>query len=515
VATIVLAPPMVRSTEGTNPVDHVLAIDLGASGGRVIRGSWNLAAGTLELQEVHRFDNEPVEVVGTLHWDILRLFHETQKGIREAIRTLPPGDTIRCLGIDTWGVDFGLLDRKGRLLGNPVHYRDKRTEGQVSKLSARFGEGVLFRRTGVQEFWFNTTGQLSGALEADPNFLQGAETLLFSPDLLNYFLTGRKAAERTIAGTSQMLRAGQVDWDQDILEKLGVPPHLMQNVLEPGTLLGPLLPEVAREVGLSPDTQVALVPSHDTESAALAVPSTSGKPFAFISCGTWALLATELNAPVLGEEARLGGFSNEAGAFGTNLLLSNIMGMWLVQECKRWWERDGQKWEHRDLVEWATGAPWGASLIDVKDPMFSTPGDMPGRIEEYCLKKKMPLPQGRGGIIRCVLESLACEFRSSLEKMEMVTGKQFGELWLVGGGAQNLLLCQLTADICGRPVFTGPSETTALGNIACQFVALGTFSSIAEARQAVAKSFEVNLYVPSNHELAAETFLSWSANYGG
>ena len=514
-ATIVLALPMVRSTEGTSPVDHVLAIDLGASGGRVIRGSWNSAAGTLELQEVHRFDNEPVEVVGTLHWDILRLFHETQKGIREAIRTLPPGDTIRCLGIDTWGVDFGLLDRKGRLLGNPVHYRDKRTEGQVSKLSARFGEGALFRRTGVQEFWFNTIGQLAGALEADPQFLEGAETLLFSPDLLNYFLTGRKAAERTIAGTSQLLRAGQVDWDQEILATLGIPPSLMQQVLEPGTLLGPVLSGVAAEIGLSADTQVALVPSHDTESAALAVPSTSGKPFAFISCGTWALLATELTAPVLSEQARLGGFSNEAGAFGTNLLLSNIMGMWLVQECKRWWEREGQKREHGELVEWAESAPWGGSLIDVKDPLFSTPGDMPGRIEEYCRKRQMPPPQGRGATIRCVLESLACEFRSSLEKLEQVTKNQFDELWLVGGGAQNRLLCQLTADITSRTVFTGPTETTALGNIACQFVALGTFHSIAQARQAVAKSFRVSQYTPSHRQRAAETFRRWSENYSG
>ncbi|MEI8094283.1 MAG: rhamnulokinase family protein [Spirochaetales bacterium] len=492
-------------------MDHVLAIDLGASGGRVIRGTWDASAAKLKLEEIHRFANEPVEVLGTLHWDTLRLWFEIQKGVREAVRTLPKGERIRSLAVDTWGVDFGLLDAHGRLLGNPVHYRDKRTEGQVAKLTAQFGEGELFRRAGTQDEWFNTIGQLRGALERDPHFLAGAKALLFSPDLFNYFFSGLKAAERTIASTSQLLQAGKTSWDNEILAKLGVPAGLMQAVREPGTLLGPVLPAVAAELGLTPDTQVALVPSHDTESAALAVPTTSGKPFAFISCGTWAVLGAELSAPVTSEAARLAKFSNEAGAFGTNLLLSNIMGMWLVQECKRWWERDGKKFGHAELVDWAAQAPWGGSLIDVNDPLFSTPGDMPGRLVDYCMKKGLPVPEGRGAVVRCVLESLACEFRRSLETMEKVTGQAFAELWLVGGGSQNQLLCQLTADLTGRTVLTGPIETTALGNIAAQFVALGTFGSAREARQAVSSSFGVSHYEPGNRLLAADTYRRWLA----
>lgn len=477
---------------------HVVAVDLGASGGRVILGSWDPRTNTVGLTEIHRFANEPVEVRGTLHWDILRLFHEIKTGIRLAVRGLPPGDAVASLGFDTWGVDFGLLDRKGRLTGNPVHYRDGRTAGQIEKLNQRLGEGELFRRTGIQDAWFNTVGQLTGARDQDPGFFEGAEALLFTPDLLNYFFTGIRAAERTIASTSQLLAAGKGEWDAGLFEALDLPVGLMQPVREPGTLLGPVSAELAHDLGLAEGTPVALVPSHDTESAALAVPSVSGRPFAFISCGTWSVLGAELDAPVLTEEARTGGFSNEAGAFGTTLLLKNIMGLWLLQECKRWWEREGAALDHGALAEWAEAAPAWGSLIDVNHPMFASPGDLPGRIQAFCRQTGQKVPGSRGEILRCVVESLALEFRRSLKALEAVTGVSFEELWLVGGGAKNRLLCRLTAAATGRPVRTGPSETTALGNVVSQLHSQGAVSTPIEARKLVARSFGVQVEEPED-----------------
>lgn len=492
-------------------VRHVLAVDLGASGGRVIRGSWNSGARRLSLHEVHRFDNVPVDLRGTLHWDILRLFHDIRTGIREAVRTLPAGESVACLGIDTWGVDFGLLDARGALIGNPVHYRDSRTEGQVSAVASRLGEGTLFRRTGVQDAWFNTVYQLTGALARDPACFDRAEVLLFTPDLLNYFFTGLGAAERTIASTSQLLTAGSPVWDDALFSDLGLPRRLMPPVREPGTLLGPVTADLATDLGLAAGTPVALVPSHDTESAALAVPAASGpgESFVFISCGTWSVLGAELPAPVLTEEARKAGFSNEAGAAGTSCLLRNIMGMWLIQECKKWWERDGVSLDHGALVDWASAAlPW-RHHIDVTHELFAAPGDMPGRIAAFCRATGQSEPPDRGAVLRAVLESLACEFRRSLEELETLAGQSFTELWLVGGGSRNHLLGQLTATVTGRPVKTGPAETTALGNVVSQFQALGVFGSVAEGRRAVAESFGTGSYTPDADPGALVGYTRW------
>ena len=491
---------------------HVLAIDLGASGGRVIRGSWDAKEKKLSLHEIHRFDNVPVEVRGTLYWDILRLFHEIKTGIRQAVRTLPEGEVVASLGIDTWGVDFGLLDASGQLLGNPIHYRDSRTDGEVDRLSSLLGEGTLFRQTGIQDAWFNTVYQLTGALKKDAGYFLKAQTLLFTPDLLNYFFTGIKAAERTIASTSQLLVAGTTVWADELFTRLKLPRSLMQTVVEPGTLLGPVTPELAADLGLKPGTPVAVVPSHDTESAALAVPAKTqpGHSFVFVSCGTWSVMGAELTAPVLSDAARKAGFSNEAGSDGTNLLLRNIMGMWLLQECKRWWERDGVALDHGALVDLAATAPAWKHHIDVNHSLFATPGDMPSRIQAYCQTTGQPVPADRAAILRCVLESLACVFRQSLAEMETMAGFQADELWLVGGGARNKLLCAVTATVTGRLVKTGPAETTALGNIGSQFKALGLFASTSDVRQAIGESFGTGIYEPRPDGLSEAAYARWS-----
>jgi len=489
---------------------HVLAVDLGASGGRVIRGTWE-PGGRLSLTEVHRFANEPVSLRGTLHWDILRLFHEVVTGVRQAVVALPQGEAVACLGIDTWGVDFGLLDEGGRLLANPVHYRDRRTDGQAARLASLLGEGTLFRRTGIQDAWFNTVFQLTGALAREPEFFRGAQALLFTPDLINYFFTGRRAAERTIASTSQLLKAGRAEWDDELMFQLGLPRHLFQPVAEPGTLLGSVEPALAADLGLAPGTPVALVPSHDTESAALAVPEAGGEPFVFISCGTWSVLGAELPAPVLSDAARKAGFSNEAGSGGTTCLLRNIMGMWLLQECKRWWERSGEVLDHGTLVDWATAAPAWGSLIDVTHGVFADPGDMPSRIAAFCRATGQAEPDGRGALVRCVVESLACEFRRSLEELEVLADRHFDVLWLVGGGARNRLLGQLSATVTGRVVRTGPAETTALGNVVSQLMALGHFSTASEGRRAVAASFGTGEYRPEPSPDAESAYLRWQS----
>jgi len=490
---------------------HVLAIDLGASGGRVIRGSWDPQQKKVSLHEIHRFDNVPVEVRGTLYWDTLRLFHEIKTGIREASRTLPPGDAISSLAVDTWGVDFGLLDSAGHLIGNPVHYRDKRTDGQVERLSQLLGEGTLFRQTGIQDAWFNTVYQLAGALEKDPAFFDKAATLLFTPDLFNYFLTGIKAAERTIASTSQLLVAGQPQWADALFTLLRLPRNLMQPIVEPGTLLGPVTAELAADLGLAPGTPVAVVPSHDTESAALAVPAVTkpGESFVFVSCGTWSVMGAELKAPVLSEASRLAGISNEAGSDGTNLALRNIMGMWLLQECKRWWERDGVALDHGALVDLAYTAPAWKHHIDVNHSLFATPGDMPGRIQAYCKATGQSVPGDRAAILRCILESLACMFRQSLDELEAITTQRFPELWLVGGGARNRLLAEVTATVIGRTVKTGPAETTALGSIVSQLKALGIFSATAQGRAAVANSFGTKVFEPRPDGLSEAAYAKW------
>jgi len=488
---------------------NVIAVDLGASGGRIIRGAWSSSTKKIELFEIHRFANEPVKIRDTLHWDILRIFHEIQAGIRETTRTLPLGTSIASLGIDTWGVDYGLLDANDRLIDNPVHYRDSRTDGQVEKLAKELGSGTLFNATGIQDAWFNTSVQLTAALKKNPQYFDGAESLLFIPDLLNFFLTGIKQTERTIASTSQLLSIRDRDWDEELLSRLNIPRGLMQPVTDPGRILGFISPKLRKDLGFKTKVPVALVSSHDTASAALAVPTVSGKTFAFISCGTWSILGTELDVPILGAEALQRGFSNETGADGKTLLQKSVMGMWLIQECKHWWERDGEKLDYGEMVLWAEKAPPWSTSIDVNHPLFSTPGDLPERIRTFCKATGQEIPETQGAILRTIIESLACEYRRSLENLESIIGTPIEEIWLVGGGVKNSLLCQLSATISGREVRTGPTETTALGNVISQMKTLGVFPSTAEARSAIADSFGVRIYEPAKGAEIEPAFARW------
>lgn len=486
----------------------VLAMDLGASGGRVILGRWDPVSGRISLREVCHFENVPVAVGRTLVWDLPRLLDDLGRGVRQAVRNLADGESISGLAFDTWGVDFGLVDAAGDLVGFPIHYRDRRTEGQVAAVNEITGAGTLFQHTGVQDAWFNTVYQLRSLVRAKPFLVPVVQNLLFIPDLLNFLLTGITACERTIASTSQLL-GPDGRWGEELFRSLELPRRWMLPIREPGQILGPITQTIAQDWLLRPGTPVSLIPSHDTEAALVAVPADPHRSFAVISCGTWAVLGTELGSPILTDQARLEGFSNEAGMAGTFCLLKNIMGMWPLQECKRWWDRDGQGFTYEDLVESAEREPAWQSLIDVTDEVFAPPGDMPRRVRDFCRQRANPVPDSPGALVRCLLESLACEFRHSLEALEGISGKRFDDLWLVGGGTKNRLLCQLTADVTGREVHTGPAETTALGNVVSQFFALGVFSSVAEGRAAVAQSFDSGLYRPQAVEAASIGYSRW------
>jgi sugar (pentulose or hexulose) kinase len=431
------------------------AVDLGAASGRVMVAQ--VADDRLDLAEVHRFANTPVTAGDTLHWDVLALYREVLDGLRAA----GAGDRRPVsVGIDTWGVDYGLLDRGGALLGNPVHYRDRRTDGVMERVLDRVPAEELYRTTGLQQLPINTIYQL--AASAGTPQLESARTLLMIPDLLRYWLTGQIGAERTNASTTQLYDVRRREWAGDLIAGLGLPTGLFPPLHEPGGLAGPLRPAVLDDIGLSTLDAVS-VGSHDTASAVVGVPAADGR-FGYISCGTWSLVGLELLRPVLSAQSRLANFSNEGGVDGTIRYLRNIMGLWLLQECLRAW---GGADLRRLLDEAATVPPFG-SVIDPDDPAFLPPGDMPARIADACRRAGEPVPAGPAAMVRCVLDSLALAYRSALATAQRLTGRRIEVVHLVGGGARNALLCQLTADACGLPVEAGPVESTALGNVLVQ-----------------------------------------------
>ena len=438
----------------------VAAVDLGASGGRVMVG--RAGDGQLELHEAHRFRNVPVTVAGTLHWDILRLHRGVLDGLRAAARTFD----LAGLGIDSWGVDYGLLDDTGALLGNPVHYRDARTDGVAERVLARIPAAELYATTGVQQLPFNTIYQLAAA--AGTPQLAAARTLLLIPDLLGYWLTGEVGAEITNASTTQLYDARQQCWATGVIAAAGLPGQLFPPLRQPGTILGPVRPEIAGRTPLP----VITVGSHDTASAVAAVPA-SGASFGYISCGTWSLVGVELDHPVLTEASRLANFSNEAGLDGTVRYLRNVMGLWLLQESARAWADAGQPADLAGLLAAAARRPARQAVIDPDDPVFLPPGDMPGRIAEACRRTGQPAPPDPPGVVRCILDSLALAYRRAIRQAQELSGRQVDVVHVVGGGARNELLMQLTADACGRPVVAGPTEAAALGNILVQARTLG------------------------------------------
>lgn len=474
----------------------VLAFDYGASSGRAILGEYD--GNKITLTEVHRFLNEPVEIGGTLYWDALRLFHELKQGLLKAQQQ---GYTdIESIGIDTWGVDFGLLDKDGALLGNPVHYRDSRTNGMIEEVAKVVPNSALYSRTGSQVASINTLYQMYSLKLNKPELLEAAQDMLFMPDLFAYFLTGKKVCEETIASTSQFLNPSTKEIDKELLETLGLPTKLLQKMVKPGTQIGILKEDVIKELGLNYCPKVISVAQHDTASAVMAVPVSEDR-FAYISSGTWSLLGSETPKPYLTETAQALNFTNEGGYNNTIRLLKNIMGLWIIQECKRQWDKQGQCYGFGELCKMATETNCPDCFINPDDPVFMPPFGMVDRIQDYCKKTGQYVPQTIGEVMRCVIESLALKYKVSLQGLEDILGYNLPVLHVVGGGCQNTLLCQFTANAIERPVVAGPIEATALGNIACQLISLGAIKDIKEARRIIGNSFETVTYHPENTEL--------------
>lgn len=488
----------------------MLAIDLGASSGRGIIGSYD--GSSLSLTEIHRFPNDPVTIYGTIYWDILRIFHEIKRTIGKCAQNK---HDLKSMGIDTWGVDYGLLDAQGRLLSNPVHYRDSRTSSMQRYALSLLTREQIYARTGLQFMDFNTLFQLLAEKQSNSAAWQLARHLLFTPDLLNYFLTGEKCTEYTIASTSQLLDASERTWADDIFGAFDLPREWFGEIMEPGTVVGPLLPQLQEETGpLQAD--VIAVASHDTASAVAAVPA-ADENFIFISCGTWALFGAELKSPLLSAEALKFEFSNEGSCSGIQFL-RNIMGLWLLQESKRQWEREGKRYSYDELSCLAEKAAPFRSLINPEDPVFSAPGDLPSRIRRYCKQTKQPIPEDIGAIVRCIFESLALCFRRAADGLRQLKGGGASCIHIVGGGAREAMLCQFTADACNLPVYAGPVEATAIGNIAVQAMAAGELAGLHEARELIKRSFSVAAYTPvpprSAWEDAYGKFLEVSAHKG-
>lgn len=470
----------------------VLAFDYGASSGRGILGKFD--GEKLYLEELHRFASDPVMVGDSLHWDILRLFHEMKQGILKCTKD-GQGD-ISSIGIDTWGVDFGLLGPKGELLGNPYHYRDIRTDGMIEAATKIVPKRELYRHTGIQFQKFNTLYQLLAMKLNQDVILEKAETLLLIPDLLNYFLTGEKASEWTIASTTQMCDANSRTWAKELLNKLGIPTGMLTEIIQPGTQLGTLRNSITEELGIG-KVPVIAVAEHDTGSAVVSVPAAEDK-YAYISSGTWSLLGVESENPVISDRTRDLNYTNEGGINNTVRFLKNIMGLWIYQECKRAWDKAGDSMSFDALEAAAAEAKPFAALIDPEDEMFFAPGRMPQKIQEYCVKTSQKPPESRGEIVRCIMESLALKYRSAVEELESILGYGLPVIHIVGGGCKNTMLCQFTADATARQVLAGPIEATAIGNIMSQFISLGRIANLKEARAVIRNSFPISEYTPVN-----------------
>ncbi len=484
---------------------NFLAFDLGAESGRAVLGAFD--GERLELAEVHRFPNGPVRVLDSLHWDVLRLFQEMKAGLAKAARC-DLAKAARCdlakaakshlaaIGVDTWGVDFALLDDGGSLVGMPYHYRDARTEGMMAEVLAQVPRREVFERTGIQFMEINTLYQLYAMSRRQPKLLAAARTLLMMPDLLNYWLTGQKVCEFTEATTSQMYDPREGAWSRPLLEKLGLPYDILAPVVQPGTVLGPILPAIREELRIG-EVPVVAPACHDTGSAVVAVPA-EGSDFVYISSGTWALQGVEVTAPLINEATLEHNFTNEGGANGTFRLLKNIVGLWMVQECRREWAREGEQLSYDEITALAAEAQPFLALVNPDHPTFMPPGGMPARIQAYCRESGQPVPETRGQIVRCALESLALRFRAALEQLEEITGRRLSPIHIVGGGCRNALLNQFAADATGRPVVAGPVEATAMGNIIVQAMARGYVASLQEGRDLVRRSVEPAVYEPQD-----------------
>ncbi|MHA6765470.1 rhamnulokinase [Streptacidiphilus sp. PAMC 29251] len=477
------------SNQLTIPQGLFAAADLGATSGRVVLG--RVGVGRLDLTEVHRFPNAPVRDSTGLHWDIHGLYRGVLDGLRAAHTSA--GGRITSIGLDSWAVDYGLLDATGRLLGTPYHYRDRRTEGVAERVRERIGAARLYRIAGLQHLPFNTLYQL--AAEAGRPEFGRAERMLLIPDLLTYWLTGTIGAEATNASTTGLYDTRAATWSAALTGPVGIRADLLPPLRHPGDPCGTLLPQAAAATGLPAGTPVTAVASHDTASAVVAVPA-DRPDFGYVSCGTWSLAGLELDAPVLSEASRAANFTNELGIDGTTRYLRNIMGLWLLSECQRTWQGQGEPYALGPLLEQAARARPHAAVIDPDAPEFLAPGDMPSRIEAFCLRTGQRPPPDRGSLVRTILEALALAHARTLRQAGRLAGREVSVIHLVGGGSRNGLLCQLTADASGLPVVAGPAEATALGNVLVQARAHGLVRDRAEMRRLVADTQQVTHYRP-------------------
>jgi rhamnulokinase len=463
-----------------------LAFDFGAETGRAVLA--HLRSGILTTEEVHRFANEPVDYGESLHWDVPRLWFEVRKALTRLGEVELAG-----IGVDAWGVDYALLGERGELLQNPYHYRDRRTDGVMEEVFRKVAREEIYQATGIQFMPINTLYQLFAARRQTPKLLEAAKYLLTIPDLFNYWLTGNAVCEFTNATTTQMVDPVKRAWAKGLMQRLELPVHLPALMVEPGSIIGTLLPDIAGQSALAGTTIIAPA-CHDTGSAVAAISARDGT--AFISSGTWSLVGTELDSPVITSDALRLNFTNEGGVSGTTRLLKNVMGLWMLQGCRQSWTAHGHSYDYRELNELAARETSFRHLVDPDDESFLRPTDMLTAIDQLCTRTHQPAPHEPGAYVRAILESLAFKYRVVVRNLEQVSGKRITQIRIIGGGSKNRLLNQLTADATGRKVLAGPAEATALGNVAIQILATGDATSLQEVRAIVDRSFPTEVFDP-------------------
>ncbi len=478
----------------------VLAFDFGASSGRAILGS--LENGKIVLEEVHRFDNEPVMINDGFYWDLARLFHEVKQGIRKVKDV-----DFASIGVDTWGVDYALISKSGKLLSNPYHYRDDRTEKPIEELKKQISTKELYNKTGIQDMPFNTIYQLL-ADKSQRNDIYGiADKFVMMPELFGYLLTGRIYGEKSTASTSALLEPYTKEWNWKLIDEVGLNRDIFPELLEPGTKVGKLKDEICTELEIDAKDVIA-VAGHDTASAIAAVPA-SEDSFVYISCGTWSLFGTELKSPCITEKSAELDITNETGYDNTTRFLKNIIGLWIIQETRRQFKRDGKEYSYADMEKMAREATPFKCFIDPDDPLFMPPGNQVQRIKDYCKKTGQAVPETDGEVVRCIYESLALKYKHTFNSLKDCTGSDFKAIHMVGGGTKDGFLCQMTADATKVPVIAGPIEATAAGNVAVQLIAAGEIKDLKEARRIIADSFDVVHYKPcdSGFDAAYERYV--------
>lgn len=465
---------------------RVLAFDFGASSGRAMLATFD--GTTFDMKEIHRFSNDPVSVNGVLYWDVLRLYHEIKQGILKGVQA----GGFDCIGIDTWGVDFGLIDKNGNLLSNPIHYRDNYTTGIPEEVYKTISRDDLYAKTGIQIMNFNTIFQLVAYTLKKNDTINQADKMLLVPDLFNYFLTGEKKAEYTEASTTQLLDPTTKDWNYDLCKLLNIPTDILPPIIQSGTIYGKLTDDLCEELGCE-KVPVISVASHDTASAIVATPNT-GKDFIYISCGTWSLFGTECDHAIINDKTSGYNLTNEGGFDQKTTLLKNIMGLWLIQQSRKYWVSIGENVTYGDLEQAALKEKPFTCFIDPDDDTFVAPGNMPKRVQEYCKRTGQYVPQTKGEIMRCIYESLALKYRYAYDSIQDVTGKSYDSIHMLGGGTKDNFLCQLTANATNTTVYAGPIEATVTGNIAACLVALGEINGLAEAREIIKASTTPIIY---------------------